>query len=185
MSDHDAARPPEVTSTRVAYENRWMRLREDVLRYPDGAPGLYAYIEKAPAALVVPLDGDHVWMVEQHRHTIGARRWEFPQGALDGEVVTPEETARRELREETGLRAGALERLSRLHFAYGISAQHVDVWLATGLEAGEAAPEPEEAGLRCARVPVARLEGWLRDGTVSDAASVAAWGLVRLRAPAS
>jgi hypothetical protein len=41
---------PDVTSSRLVYENRWMRLREDELIWPDGSPGLYAVVEKAPAA---------------------------------------------------------------------------------------------------------------------------------------
>ena len=60
--------PPRVTDTRIVYENRWMRLHEDRTERADGTPGLYAWIEKPPAAVIVPVDGDHVWLVEQHRH---------------------------------------------------------------------------------------------------------------------
>jgi hypothetical protein len=55
------------------------------------------------------------------------------------------------------------------------------VWLATGLEPGEQALEATEADLRVARVPVADFEARLGRGDVMDAATVAAWGLVRLR----
>ena len=55
--------PPRVTASRVVYENRWIRLHEDELERPDGSPGLYAWVEKPPAALIVPLDGDHVWLI--------------------------------------------------------------------------------------------------------------------------
>jgi 8-oxo-dGTP pyrophosphatase MutT (NUDIX family) len=158
-----------------------MRLREDRFRRADGEEGLYAVVEKAPAALVIPLDGDHLWLVEQYRHPVGRRYWEFPQGALDdGSEASAEEIARRELREETGLRAGRLERLGRVYFAYGISNQPCDVWLATELEPGEAEPEPEELDLRSARVPVDRFEEMVRAGEIVDAASVAAWTLRRL-----
>src|SRR3954454_17870721 len=117
-----------VVETRVVYENRWMRLHEDKLE-PDG---LYAWIEKPPAALIVPLDGDHVWLIEQGRHPLGARFREFPQGAWeDSPDASPEALARGELVEETGLRAGSIERLGRLYFAYGITNQSVDIWLAT------------------------------------------------------
>src|SRR5438067_11721988 len=118
--------PPRVTSSRVVYENRWMRLREDRLERADGSPGVYAVVEKSPAAVVVPVDGDQVWLVEQYRHAVRRRCLEFPQGALeDGGAAAPEEVAQRELREETGLRAGSLDRLGRLYFAYGMSSQPV------------------------------------------------------------
>ena len=48
---------PRVVSSRVVYENRWMRLHEDRLELPDGGAGLYAWIEKPPAAVIVPRDG--------------------------------------------------------------------------------------------------------------------------------
>jgi 8-oxo-dGTP pyrophosphatase MutT (NUDIX family) len=134
--------PPRVTASRVVYENRWMRVHEDRTETRDGAPGLYAWVEKAPAAVIVPLEGGHVWLVEQFRHPVGRRFWEFPQGAWEEDPEAPAEAlARGELAEETGLRAARMERLGSLFFAYGLSSQPFDVWLATGLEPGEPAPE--------------------------------------------
>ena len=141
--------PPRVTSSRIVYENRWMRLREDRTERADGTPGLYAWVEKPPAAVIVPRDGEHVWLIEQHRHPVGERFWEFPQGAWEDEPgARPEDLARGELAEETGLRAGRMEHLGRLFFAYGLSNQSFDVWLASELAAGEQALEATEADLR-------------------------------------
>ena len=174
--------PPRVTATRVVYENRWMRLHEDRTERADGTPGLYAWIEKPPAAVIVPRDGDHVWMVEQYRHPVGERFWEFPQGAWeDSPGALAEDLARGELAEETGLRAGRIENLGRLHFAYGITDQSFDVWLARDLVAGEQALEATEADLRVARVAVAELEAMIGRGAVRDAATVAAWHLATRR----
>jgi 8-oxo-dGTP pyrophosphatase MutT (NUDIX family) len=173
---------PRVTSSRLVYENRWMRLHEDRIERADGAPGLYAWVEKPPAAVIVPRDGDHVWLVEQHRHPVGRRFWELPQGAWEEAPDAPAEAlARGELAEETGLRARELERVGTLYFAYGMSDQRFDVWLATGLEPGEAAPEATEQDLRCARVAVPEFEAMIRRGEIADAATVAAWHLVVTR----
>ena len=170
--------PPRVTSTRVVYENRWMRLHEDRTERADGTPGLYAWVEKPPAAVVVPLDGDHVWLVEQHRHAVGARFWEFPQGAWEEDPgAAPEDLARGELAEETGLRAGRLEHLGRLFFAYGLTDQPFDVWRATEVTPGAQALEATEADMRVARLTVAQLEAMIGGGQVRDAATVAAWHL--------
>jgi ADP-ribose pyrophosphatase len=173
---------PRVTSTRVVYENHWMRLHEDRLERPDGSPGLYAWVEKPPGALIVPLEDDHVWLVEQYRHPVRRRFWDLPQGAWEQAPDAPaEELARGELAEETGLRAREMERLGTLFFAYGLLNQRFDVWLATGLEPGPPAPEATEQDLICARTPVARLEAMIAAGEVADAASVAAWHLVSRR----
>jgi 8-oxo-dGTP pyrophosphatase MutT (NUDIX family) len=171
-----------VTSTRVVYENRWMRVHEDLTERPDGVAGMYAWIEKPPAALIVPLDREFVWLIEQWRHPLGARYWEFPQGAWEDEPGAPAESlARGELVEETGLRAASMERLGRLYFAYGITNQPVDIWLATGLEPGPPQPEDTEHDLRRSRFAVAELEAMIRRGEVCDAASVGAWHLVTTR----
>ena len=173
-------RPPRVISTRVVYENRWMRLHEDRTERDDGTPGLYGWIEKGPAALVVPVDGDAVWLVEQFRHPVGRRFWEFPQGGWEDDPgASAESLARGELAEETGLRAASLERLGRLYFAYGITNQPVDVWRASGLEPGEQALEETEHGLVVGRFTVAEVERMVRENDIQDAASVAAWHLAR------
>jgi 8-oxo-dGTP pyrophosphatase MutT (NUDIX family) len=174
--------PPRVTSTRLVYENRWMRLHEDRTESADGRPGLYAWVEKPPAAVILPIDGGDVWLVEQFRHPPKARFWEFPQGAWeDAPGADPEELARGELVEETGLRAQRMERLGRLFFAYGMSDQYFDVWLATGLEPGPQRLELTEHGLRSERFALADVERMIGQGAIADAASVAAFGLWHLR----
>jgi len=166
-----------VVETRVVYENRWMRVHEDRTELGDGTPGLYGWIEKPRSALIVPIDAGHVWLIEQYRHPVRRRVWEFPQGALEGGEVAPEDLARQELREETGLRAAELEHLGRLHFAYGLTDQSVDVFRASGLEPGEQALEATEQDLIVRRFTVEEVDAMVRENVIRDAASVAAWHL--------
>ena len=165
---------PAVRSSRVVYENRWLRLREDELTWPDGSPGVYAVVEKAAAAVVAAVEDDRVWLVEQYRHTVGRRFWELPQGALDGtDDPDPEAVARTELAEETGVRARELRHLGRLYYAYGLSEQAFDAWLATGLTHGEQDLEASEHGLVARPVPLDELPRMLDDGLIVDAATIA------------
>jgi 8-oxo-dGTP pyrophosphatase MutT (NUDIX family) len=166
-----------VVSSRVVYENRWMRVHEDRTLREDGTTGLYGWVEKAPAAMIVPIEDGHVWLIEQFRHPVRQRFWEFPQGAWEDGDASPEDLARGELAEETGLRAARMELLGRLHFAYGLSDQFVDVWRATGLEPGPQALEETEAGLIVGRFTVSDVERMIVDNEIRDAASVAAWHL--------
>jgi 8-oxo-dGTP pyrophosphatase MutT (NUDIX family) len=187
MSDGPEEGRLRITASRTVYENRWMRLREDATLLPDGTPGIYAVVEKAPAAVIIPLAGDHLWLVEQYRHPVGERFWELPQGAWDDRPDAPaEELARGELAEETGLRAGRMERLGRMFFAYGISDQRFDVWLATELTEGEQALEETEQGLKVGRFPITEVEAMIRDGAIADAATIASLSLhslLRLHEP--
>ena len=170
----------EVTATKVVYENRWMRVREDATVLPDGSPGIYAVVEKPPAAVIVPFDDEDrsVWLVEQYRHPVGARFWEVPQGAWEDSPSAPaEELARGELAEETGLRAGRVEKLGRLYFAYGIANQPFDVWVARDLVEGEQALEVTEQGLVAAKFAVDEVRAMVREGRIQDSATVAALSL--------
>jgi 8-oxo-dGTP pyrophosphatase MutT (NUDIX family) len=92
-----------------------MTVREDEIRLVDGSESIYGVVDKPTYALVLPRDGDRLHLVEQFRYPVGRRRWEFPQGtAPDRADVDPAELATRELAEETGLRAGRMERIGRI-----------------------------------------------------------------------
>ena len=169
-------------SSRPVYENPWVRVREDAIEREDGSRGVYAVVEKNEGSLIVPWDGERVTLVGQVKYPVGRFLWEFPQGATDhDDAATPEETARAELVEETGLRAGRLEHLGRLFYSYGLSSQGFDLWLATELEQGEAEPEATEVGIQTRAVTRDEFEAMVRGGDIADAASLAAWELLRIR----
>jgi 8-oxo-dGDP phosphatase len=171
----------ETIATREVYQNRWMTLREDDIRRPDGTSGIYAVVDKPTYALVIAQDGDRFHLVEQFRYPLGARRWEFPQGtAPDLEHLEPRELAERELREETGLRAADMTLLGHLDVAPGMSSQRGWVFLATGLTEGAHQREHEEQDMHSEWFGRAEVEQMMRDGEISDAQSIAAWALLML-----
>jgi 8-oxo-dGTP pyrophosphatase MutT (NUDIX family) len=169
------------TSSREVYRNPWIRVREDVVERDDGSSGIYGVVEKPDFALVMPAERDGFWLVEQFRHPVGRRTWEFPQGTWGaGSDGTPEELARAELAEETGLRSRALRHLGHLDIAPGLMTQEFDVWLATDLTPGPTAREASEVDMQHAFVREAHLREMIRDGRFTDGPSVAAYGLLLL-----
>lgn len=163
------------------YRNPWIRVREDAVVRADGSTGVYGVVEKPHFAVVIAAERDGFWLVEQFRHPVGRRAWEFPQGTWTaGDQGTAEELARAELAEETGLRAAVLRHLGHLDLAPGLSTQEFDVWLATGLTAGPTAREATEADMRHAFVPEAELRAMVRAGRFTDGPSLAAYGLLLL-----
>lgn len=172
----------EQTSSREVYANPWMTVREDGIRRDDGSTGIYGVIDKPNYALVIPLDGDRVHLVEQFRYPLGMRRWEFPQGtAPDRADVEAGELAARELREETGLRAANMADLGLLDVAPGMSSQRGRVFLATELTEGSHEREHEEQDMRTAWFSRAEFEKMIAVGEVTDAQSIAAYTLLLLR----
>jgi 8-oxo-dGTP pyrophosphatase MutT (NUDIX family) len=171
----------DALSSWPVYENPWMTVREDTFRRDDGSTGTYGVVDKPTYALVIAAEGDRVHLVEQFRYPLGARRWEFPQGTAPGrEEVEPAELARRELREETGLRAGTLIALGTLDVAPGMSSQRGNVFLATDLTVGPPERELEEQDMRSAWWTRHELDDAVRQGRVSDSQSLAAYALLLL-----
>lgn len=171
-----------VTSSREVYRNPWLSVREDDIELADGGRGLYGIVDKPDFALVIPRTADGgLWLVEQYRHPISGRSWEFPQGSWPpGADGSPAELAATELREETGLEARELRHLGHLFTAPGFCSQGFDVWLATGLEEGEPDREPTEQDMLHRRFGEAEFRRMVRDGEIVDAATLAAYTLLTL-----
>ena len=164
-------------SSREVYRNHWMRVREDAILRSNGEEGIYGVVEKHDAAIVLPIEGDKIWLVEQYRYTIEERALEFPQGGWELAEVDPEELARGELREETGLEAKTMVKLGETWIAYGYSRQKQHVFLASGLKQTEKQPDAEEHDLEVSCHSIAQFEQMLFDGTIRDVCTLAAWGL--------
>jgi len=182
MNPTDGGSLPSITtlSSREVYRNHWMRLREDRILRSNGEPGIYGVVEKDDAAIILPIDHDRVWLVEQFRYTIQERVLELPQGGWEMEVEHPEELARGELREEIGMEAAEMTHLGTLWIAYGFARQRQHVFLATGRTATEKDPDPEEHDLAVRPVPVEEFEEMMRSGVIRDNCTLSAWGLYLL-----
>lgn len=166
--------------TREIYRNPWLRLREDEIERSNGTRGIYGVIEKDDCAVIVPLQGESICLVEQFRYTIQQQSLELPQGGWETADVDPEELARGELREETGFGAENMTYLGSMWIAYGFARQKQHVYLATGLTQGSTDPDPEEHDLAVRMVTVDEFERMLVDGTIQDSCTIAAWGLYKL-----
>lgn len=167
-------------NSREVYRNRWLRLHEDEIERSNGARGIYGVVDKDDCAVIIPIESDTIYLVEQFRYTIQQRCLELPQGGWETADVNPEELARGELREETGLIAGRMTHLGNLWIAYGFARQKQYVYLATGLTHAERDLDPEEDDLVVRTATVAEFEQMLLDGTIQDSTTLAAWGLYRV-----
>ena len=171
-------------STREVYRNPWTTVREDVIERANGERGIYGVIDKDPSSIIIPLEstpaGDYLWLIEQFRYTVSARFQEFPQGSWERPDIVPEELARGELKEETGLTAARMTPLGTLQIAYGVMNQKHHVFLAEDLTPGPPTPDAEETDLTLHRVSVRDFETMLLDGRIVDNCTAAAWAVYRI-----
>lgn len=174
---------PEIrtTSSRIAYQNPWMTVREDQIVRASGATGLYGVVEKPDFALVVPLQDGRMHLVQQYRYPVGERFWEFPQGSTTGGDADRQAQAETELREETGFIAAEWRYAGNLFAAYGYTKQGFDVYLATQLTPGPTDLESEEEGLITQAFDIAEVQRMILDGVIRDGSTVAAFGLLRMK----
>lgn len=147
---------------------------------PSGNPGIYGKVHfKNRAIGVIPLDAEmNTYLVGQYRFVLNAYSWEMPEGGgpLDEE---PLEAAKRELLEETGLKAGEWTELLRMHLSNSVSDELSIVYLARVLEQFE--PEPEDTEqLIIQKVPFGEVYQMVCDGEITDSMTVAAILKVKL-----
>ena len=171
--------PWTTLSTREAYANPWIRVREDQVINPSGGPGIYGVVEYRNRAVgVIPIDAaGFTWLVGQYRYTHDSYEWEIPEGGCPaGEEL--EECARRELLEETGIRAtDPCLILEDLQLSNSVPNEKAYIYTARGLTFEDASPEETEK-IDVLRVPLREAIEMALDGRIRDAMSVA--GLLRL-----
>ena len=170
-------------SSRIAYENPWTRVREDIIERADGSAGLYGVVERCDFVVVFPLhaNGD-VTLVEQYRYPVRRRMIELPMGMWEQKPGTPPETvAQGELAEETGLAAGSMRYVGEILQGAGYSTQRGHIFLATDLQQGPPRREVSEQDMSVHRVAVPMFEAMIADGHIIDAITLAAFGMLRVR----
>ena len=165
--------PWRTLTSSLKYGNKWFSVREDNVIRPDGERGTYSVVTAGRTATgIVPVwpDGS-VTLVGQFRYAVNEYSWEIPEGG--GEVgIDPIEIAKQELREETGIRAGTWRFLGRVHTSNCFVDEVGYVYLATDLAPGIAEPDPDEV-LQTQRVPFDQALAMARDGSITDAISLA------------
>ncbi|MBB2976057.1 8-oxo-dGTP pyrophosphatase MutT (NUDIX family) [Microbacterium endophyticum] len=165
----------QTQSTRVVYENRWIRVREDTVQGPHGI-GIYGVLEmQHPAVFIVAVnDDDRVCLLTLDRYPTGGRSSEVPAGGSDGE--SPLIAAQRELLEETGYEAADWTSLGIMNALNGIANAPEHVFLARELtQIRDATSTQDEEGIDLVEwVPFSEVLARVADGRITDGETIAA-----------
>jgi len=163
----------ETLSSRRIYEGAVVRLRVDRVRMSSGHEAVREVVEHNGAVAIVAVDREgRVLLVRQHRYPTGRSLLELPAGTLERDEE-PEACAARELEEETGFRAGRLQRLGGFFVSPGYSTEHIQVYLAMDLVPGSAGGDDDEE-IEVVALPLAEVLRLAEAGELEDAKSLAA-----------
>lgn len=165
MSERDLTE--HTLDSRSAYEGKLLKVREDRVRLPDGNESRREYIVHPGAAVMLAMpDSNTVIMERQYRYALRDHVYELPAGKIDpGE--DPLDTAKRELLEEAGYRAGQWRHLLSTHPVVGYSNERIELFLARDLEyVGHALDDGEF--LDVFTLPLEEAIDWVRSGKITE-----------------
>jgi ADP-ribose pyrophosphatase len=164
---------------REVFRGRIVSVESDEVVRPDGSKARRDIIVHPGAIVVAPLDSDgRLLLVAQYRMAAGGSLLELPAGTLDvhnGVIEDPEKAAHRELEEETGRRAGKMERLGGYYSAPGMITEYLTLFLATDLRPadGDRLGPDEDENLNLVPISWRDAVAAVEAGVIEDAKSVA------------
>jgi len=163
--------PGKISSRRI-HTGKIISLDVDTVRFPDGSVGELEMVRHSGASAVVPFvsdprgDDPQILLIRQYRYAAEQYLYEVPAGRLDpGEE--PLQCAIRELREETGCTAERVEFMFTMLTTPGFTDERIHVFMATGLERGETAHEPDEF-MTTETVTLSRALQLIEQGDIKD-----------------
>lgn len=166
--------PWKIQGTKKIYENQWISLTEFDVINPGGGKGIYGKVHFKNLAIgVIVLDEKmNTWLVGQYRFATDQYSWEIPEGGCP-EGTDPLASAKRELKEETGLVATQWQPILQMHLSNSVSDELAIVYLARGLTEEEAEPEETEQ-LHIKKIPFEEAFRMVEESLITDSISVAA-----------
>ncbi|MFY0608127.1 MAG: NUDIX hydrolase [Cyclobacteriaceae bacterium] len=166
--------PWKLKSSKKVYDNPWITVEEDQVTNPSGGESIYGKVLfKNLAIAIIPLDEyQNTWLVGQWRYTLNEYSWEIPMGG--GPLLDdPLDSAKKELKEETGLTAKKWECFMKLHTSNSVTNEVGYAFLAQDLTQGQTEFEETE-DLKIMKLPFKEVHQMVMEGKITDGLSIAA-----------
>ncbi len=166
--------PWTIISSEEKYDNPWINLTEYQVINPNGGKGIYGKVHFKNLAIgIIPINNDdEIILIGQYRFPLDVYSWEIPEGG--GKLgVDPLDSAKRELLEETGLKANKWTKLMEMHLSNSVSDELAIIYIAEDLEQFEAEPEETEQ-LELKKIHFDDALKMVMNGEITDAMTVAA-----------
>lgn len=165
--------PFELIKSETLLQGRAFKIRRDHLKTPDGRDTKFEIIEHGGSVIIIPIDADqNIHFVRQYRHAAGVDLLELPAGTREGDEPY-EDCAAREIREETGMEAGKLQKIGEFYLAPGYSTEFMAIFLATDLKHNPLEADDDEF-LEVEKIAIEKAFKMAERGEMPDAKSLAA-----------
>ena len=177
-SKNSEENPWTTTSVKSVYENPWIEVEHHKVITPTQTEGIYGKVKMKNMAIgIIPLDLDmNTWLVGQYRYTLDEYSWEIPMGG--GPLIeNPLESAKRELKEETGIMANQWEYLMKIHTSNSVTDEEGHIYVAKELSFGETEFDETER-IKVRKLPFKDVLTMVNDGEITDSISVC--GILKL-----
>jgi 8-oxo-dGTP pyrophosphatase MutT (NUDIX family) len=173
--------PWQVLNQQEVYDNKWINVTAYDVINPGGGKGIYGKIHFKNIAIgIIVLDEEmNTYLVGQYRFATDRYSWEIPEGGgpLDAD---PLESAKRELREETGLVALQWTLLVKMHLSNSVTDEYSIIYLARELEQHTPMPEETEQ-LVIKKLPFSEAWKMVENGEITDSMTIVAIQQIKLK----
>lgn len=156
----------------IVYDNPWIQVTNAEVITPSGDDGIYGSVHfKNWAIGIIPLDENlNTWIVGQYRYPIQQYSWEIPEGG--GPIgIGAQESAKRELSEECGLKAEKWTKIQTFHLSNSVSDEYGEIFLAQDIKEFENHPDPEEE-LIVKKLPFEEVFQMVLKGEITDSITI-------------
>ena len=167
-------KPYETIKSSITYRGQIVDVKQDIIALPNGNSACREVVIRGPAAAILPVDDNgNVILVRQYRHPITKMSLEIPAGVLDEGESDPKSCAIRELEEETGLKAGSVNFLMKIHTTIGFCTEEIYIYLARGLTEGQTCYDDEEF-IEIEKYTLHEAVSKIFSGEITDSKTIAA-----------
>jgi 8-oxo-dGTP pyrophosphatase MutT (NUDIX family) len=172
MIHEEQHNPWTIIDTTTVYDNKWLSVIHHNVLNPAGGKGIYGKVHfKNKAIGVIAVDKElNTYLVGQYRFPINQYSWEIPEGGAPLSEISLD-AAKRELLEETGLKADKWVKLGDSYLSNSVCDEYAEYFLATELSQHTAEPEETEQ-LMVKKLPLKEVFAMADDGRIKDALSL-------------
>jgi 8-oxo-dGTP pyrophosphatase MutT (NUDIX family) len=164
-------------SSSIVYKNPFYKIQKDDLIFPDGREGEYFIVKIGAAVFIVPVKNGKIIFVKQYRYVFDDWFLELPGGGVSDNVII--EAASKELHEETGYKAGAMQEIGKFTSVSELMDEETHVFVAKDLKNVGQKLESSEEGMEVVEIEIDKAYKMIEDGEMKDGQTIAALMLAK------